>query len=188
MPNTSSIVRSVILFVLAGVCEVGGGWLVWKWLRDHQPGWWGLLGGLILILYGVHVAIGSDGEVIVACSSDGTVSVLTPSLQVVHAFDLGAKLDGISASPDGRHVGLSWRDRICLTDLAGKVLREVRHQGWSWYTHGGCAFAPDGSRFWTVRPAEDQGSYLLEVFDCGGWHVEASASFEPEAEGGFSGS
>ena len=29
------------------------GWLVWKWLRDHRPGWWGLLGGLILILYGV---------------------------------------------------------------------------------------------------------------------------------------
>src|SRR5262249_7382639 len=32
MPNTSSVVRSVILFILAGVCEIGGGWLVWKWL------------------------------------------------------------------------------------------------------------------------------------------------------------
>jgi small multidrug resistance family-3 protein len=29
------------------------GWLVWKWLRDHKPGWWGLLGGLVLILYGI---------------------------------------------------------------------------------------------------------------------------------------
>jgi small multidrug resistance family-3 protein len=27
--------------------------LVWKWLRDHKPGWWGLLGGLVLILYGM---------------------------------------------------------------------------------------------------------------------------------------
>jgi small multidrug resistance family-3 protein len=53
MPNTSSVVRSVILFALAGVCEIGGGWLVWKWLRDHKPGWWGLLGSLILTLYGV---------------------------------------------------------------------------------------------------------------------------------------
>ena len=55
MPNTSAVVRSVILFLLAGVCEIGGGWLVWKWLRDHKPGWWGLLGGLVLILYGVPV-------------------------------------------------------------------------------------------------------------------------------------
>jgi small multidrug resistance family-3 protein len=52
MPNTA-VVRSVILFLVAGVCEIGGGWLVWKWLRDCKPGWWGLLGSLILILYGV---------------------------------------------------------------------------------------------------------------------------------------
>ncbi len=44
MPNASAVVRSVVLFLVAGVCEIGGGWLVWKWLRDHRPGWWGLLG------------------------------------------------------------------------------------------------------------------------------------------------
>ena len=53
MQNAVAVTRSVILFVLAGICEIGGGWLIWKWLRDHKPGWWGLLGGLILILYGV---------------------------------------------------------------------------------------------------------------------------------------
>ncbi len=53
MSNASAVVRSVILFLVAGVCEIGGGWLVWKWLRDHRPGWWGLLGGLVLVLYGV---------------------------------------------------------------------------------------------------------------------------------------
>ncbi len=51
--NASAVVRSVILFLVAGVCEIGGGWLIWKWLRDHKPGWWGLLGGLVLILYGI---------------------------------------------------------------------------------------------------------------------------------------
>jgi drug/metabolite transporter superfamily protein YnfA len=30
MPNPSSIARSVILFLIAGICEIGGGWLVWK--------------------------------------------------------------------------------------------------------------------------------------------------------------
>jgi small multidrug resistance family-3 protein len=53
MQSLVAITRSVILFVLAGVCEIGGGWLVWKWLRDHKPTWWGLLGSLILILYGI---------------------------------------------------------------------------------------------------------------------------------------
>jgi len=47
------VVRSLGLFLVAGVCEIGGGWLVWKWLRDGKPSWWGLLGGLILILYGI---------------------------------------------------------------------------------------------------------------------------------------
>jgi small multidrug resistance family-3 protein len=53
MPNWFPVVRSVILFIVAGMCEIGGGWLVWKWLRDRKPGWWGLFGGLFLILYGV---------------------------------------------------------------------------------------------------------------------------------------
>ncbi len=53
MQSLAAIARSVSLFVLAGVCEIGGGWLIWRWLRDHRPGWWGLLGGLVLVLYGI---------------------------------------------------------------------------------------------------------------------------------------
>ena len=50
--------RSMSLFVLAGLCEIGGGWLIWQWLRDSKPGWWGLIGGVVLMLYGVvsHVS------------------------------------------------------------------------------------------------------------------------------------
>ncbi len=53
MQSFTSIVRSVSLLLVAGVCEVGGGWLVRKWLRDQKPGWWNLLGGLVPMLYGV---------------------------------------------------------------------------------------------------------------------------------------
>ncbi len=53
MGNVAPVLRSVALFVLAGLCEIGGGWLVWKWLRDGRPGWWGLAGGVVLILYGI---------------------------------------------------------------------------------------------------------------------------------------
>jgi len=48
-----SLLRATFLFVLAGVCEIGGGYLVWLWLRSGRSAWLGLLGGLVLVLYGV---------------------------------------------------------------------------------------------------------------------------------------
>ena len=47
------ILKSIPLFILAGFCEIGGGYLIWLWLREDKPVWYGLLGGLILALYGV---------------------------------------------------------------------------------------------------------------------------------------
>lgn len=45
--------NAIILFILAGLAEIGGGYLVWLWLREAKSFWYGILGGLILILYGV---------------------------------------------------------------------------------------------------------------------------------------
>ncbi|SEM86011.1 small multidrug resistance family-3 protein [bacterium A37T11] len=47
------IIKSLLLFILAGFCEIGGGYLVWLWLREGKPLWYGFLGGAILVLYGV---------------------------------------------------------------------------------------------------------------------------------------
>lgn len=47
------MIRSILLFVVAGLCEIGGGYLVWLWLRNGRGAWLGALGGLILFLYGV---------------------------------------------------------------------------------------------------------------------------------------
>jgi small multidrug resistance family-3 protein len=47
------VLKSIALFVLAGLCEIGGGYLVWLWLRDKKSALLGALGGLILFLYGV---------------------------------------------------------------------------------------------------------------------------------------
>ena len=44
---------SITYFVLAGLCEIGGGYLVWLWLREGRSRWYGVLGAVILILYGV---------------------------------------------------------------------------------------------------------------------------------------
>jgi len=45
--------RSLFYFVLAGLCEIGGGYLVWLWLREGKPVWFALVGAVVLVLYGV---------------------------------------------------------------------------------------------------------------------------------------
>jgi len=47
------ILHSVALFLIAGLCEIGGGYLVWLWLRDGRGAALGAVGGVILFLYGV---------------------------------------------------------------------------------------------------------------------------------------
>jgi small multidrug resistance family-3 protein len=47
------ILKSVVLFFIVGICEIRGGWLIWKWLREGRPMWWGLIGGILLVLYGI---------------------------------------------------------------------------------------------------------------------------------------
>lgn len=51
-----SFVSSIALFLLAGLCEIGGGYLVWIWLKEGRSFWYGLTGGIILALYGVVAA------------------------------------------------------------------------------------------------------------------------------------
>jgi small multidrug resistance family-3 protein len=48
--------------VLAGLCEIGGGYLVWGWMREHKPLAWALLGAIILATYGVVAALQPIGE------------------------------------------------------------------------------------------------------------------------------
>lgn len=45
------------LFVVAGLCEIGGGYLVWGALRDSRPLAWAGLGAVVLALYGVVAAL-----------------------------------------------------------------------------------------------------------------------------------
>ena len=44
---------TIALFLFAGLAEIGGGYLIWLWLRDGKPFYWGLYGGVALVLYGV---------------------------------------------------------------------------------------------------------------------------------------
>lgn len=49
----TAIARSLVLFVAAGLCEIGGGYLVWQWWRNGASWVVGLLGAAVLFLYGI---------------------------------------------------------------------------------------------------------------------------------------
>ena len=47
------IALSALLFLVAGLMEIGGGYLVWLWLREGRGWMIGAAGGVLLVLYGV---------------------------------------------------------------------------------------------------------------------------------------
>ena len=46
------VIASAGLFVLAGLCEIGGGYLVWRWWRSGGGWMAGVAGALLLVAYG----------------------------------------------------------------------------------------------------------------------------------------
>lgn len=99
--------RIVVLFLAAGLCEIGGGYLVWLWLRKQQGMLVGLAGMAVLALYGVLPTLQPPehpfGRVYAAY---GAVFILLSTLW-------GWGIDG--RRPDGRDfVGVT----ICLLGAA----------------------------------------------------------------------
>ncbi|MDT0165881.1 YnfA family protein [Actinotalea sp. AC32] len=56
------VVRSVPLFVLAALLEIGGAWLVWQGLREHRGWLWVGLGVVALGLYGAVATLQPDAH------------------------------------------------------------------------------------------------------------------------------
>ncbi len=47
------VAKSLFLFIVAGLFEIGGGYLVWLWLREGRSIWVAAVGAVVLILYGI---------------------------------------------------------------------------------------------------------------------------------------
>ena len=43
---------SLFIFALAGLCEIGGGYLTWLWVREGKSIWLALGGSILLAAYG----------------------------------------------------------------------------------------------------------------------------------------
>jgi small multidrug resistance family-3 protein len=57
-----AVVRSVVLFVVAAVAEIGGAWLVWQGVREHRRWLWMLGGVLALGAYGFVATLQPDSH------------------------------------------------------------------------------------------------------------------------------
>ena len=57
-----NVIRSIGLFAAAGLAEIGGGYLIWRWLREGAPLITGILGALILVGYGVIPTLQSASD------------------------------------------------------------------------------------------------------------------------------
>ncbi|MGV3560804.1 YnfA family protein [Larkinella arboricola] len=55
------MIKAILIFILAGLCEIGGGYLIWVWLKEDKPIVYGMAGGIVLILYGVVATLQPAG-------------------------------------------------------------------------------------------------------------------------------
>jgi small multidrug resistance family-3 protein len=57
-----TVARSLILFVVAAIAEIGGAWLVWQGVREHRGVLWVLGGVLALGAYGFVATLQPDAH------------------------------------------------------------------------------------------------------------------------------
>lgn len=72
-----SYLKTIVIFIIAGLCEIGGGYLIWQHFREDRPLWIGLLGVLALMLYGWVVTLQTESFARVYATYGGFFIVLS---------------------------------------------------------------------------------------------------------------
>jgi small multidrug resistance family-3 protein len=57
-----SVTRSILLFILAAIAEIGGAWLIWQGVREHRGWIWKGAGVIALGLYGFVATLQPDAH------------------------------------------------------------------------------------------------------------------------------
>ncbi|EOU1829401.1 YnfA family protein [Clostridium perfringens] len=82
-------IKSIFYFLLAGVFEIGGGYLIWLWLRQGKSLIYGIIGALVLILYGIIQTLQPEN------SNFGRVYATYGGIFIVLSILWGWKVDNI---------------------------------------------------------------------------------------------
>lgn len=91
------VLKTVLIFLLAGICEIGGGYLIWLSVKEGKSIWYALVGSIILILYGFVATLQPANFARVYATYGGFFIVL--SLAWAYKFDnfIPDKFDVIGA-------------------------------------------------------------------------------------------
>lgn len=57
-----TVARSILLFVLAAIAEIGGAWLIWQGVREHRGAIWMGAGVVALGIYGFVATLQPDAQ------------------------------------------------------------------------------------------------------------------------------
>ena len=101
-----TVIRSVLLFVVAAVAEIGGAWLVWQGVREHRGLLWIGAGVLALGAYGFVATLQSDANF-------GRILAAYGGIFVAGSLAWGMALDGFR--PDRFDLAGA---AICLVGVA----------------------------------------------------------------------
>ncbi|MGH3778516.1 MAG: YnfA family protein [Pseudonocardiaceae bacterium] len=82
-----TVVRSVLLFALAALAEIGGAWLVWQGVRENRGLLWIAAGVLALGVYGFVATLQPDANF-------GRILAAYGGVFVVGSLAWGMALDG----------------------------------------------------------------------------------------------
>ncbi|MEH2060619.1 MAG: YnfA family protein [Nostoc sp.] len=82
------MIKSLLYFLWAGLFEIGGGYLIWLWLREGKPFWWGILGGIALAFYGIIATLQP--------ANFGRVYAAYGGVFIAMAMLWGWKVDGVT--------------------------------------------------------------------------------------------
>ncbi|MFF5173612.1 YnfA family protein [Micromonospora sp. NPDC000089] len=100
------VVRSLLLFVLAALAEIGGAWLIWQGWREHRGLWWIAAGVIALGAYGFVATFQPDANF-------GRILAAYGGVFVAGSLAWGMLVDGFR--PDRWDVGGA---AICLLGVA----------------------------------------------------------------------
>ena len=81
------VLRSVLLFVLAALAEIGGAWLIWQGVREHRGLLWVGAGVVALGLYGFVATLQPE-------ASFGRILAAYGGVFVVGSLGWGMVVDG----------------------------------------------------------------------------------------------
>jgi len=86
-----TVLQAIVVFILAGVAEILGGWMVWVAIRgnssEKKPWWFAVVGSFVLILYGFIPTLQPT-------DSFGRIYAVYGGFFIVLSFLFGWLLDG----------------------------------------------------------------------------------------------